>query len=294
MDGYNSKSYGNYLRKVRIKAGKTLGDIARALRVTVPCVSNVEMGKRGPFDDEQNKIISELLNISIEDLNVLSLRTLESMVAEHINSEKYPTNEDKKKQRLEFLECILTSLLGNSWREFTIQDAETFRLKQEGEELRILTRLSEIANKAFGGKSRIELNIFGDGTMECQQIHVEEVDDKYGWQKVKIRNAIPSGNIYKLTDGRMNELLNDLETQPWVDCATQTSNGAQYQIWELGTILKNITNIVNEYVDKHTDKIVSDGPTEKLIENITVELSKLGENDEKGISDGRKKRQTEK
>lgn len=272
MDGYDSKSYGKYLRKMRMLSKKTLGDIARELCVTASLVSSIERGKKPPFNDEENKIISELLGVKIEDLNELALRSMHSMITEEIGITEIPKN--KKKDRLEFLECILTSLLGDAWREFTIQDAETFRLKQEGEELRVLTRLSEIANKAFDGKSRIELNIFGDGTMECQQIHVEEVDNKYGWQKTKIKNNFPYA-IYRITDGGMNELLNDLEMLPWLDCSRQTDDGARQQIYELEAILKNITEIIDRYISQYRISAMSPDSIKKLIEDITNELNKL-------------------
>jgi transcriptional regulator with XRE-family HTH domain len=45
--------FGEALRQLRREAGKTLGDIARLLRVTTVYVSDVERGNRKPFAQER-------------------------------------------------------------------------------------------------------------------------------------------------------------------------------------------------------------------------------------------------
>jgi transcriptional regulator with XRE-family HTH domain len=53
--------FGETLRKLRRKAGKTLGDIARELRVSVVYLSDVERGNRKPFSNDRIVQIAELL-----------------------------------------------------------------------------------------------------------------------------------------------------------------------------------------------------------------------------------------
>jgi len=74
----NRKLYGEYLREERKKKRKTLGDIARALEVSVTCVSDIERAKRCPFSDTQNEIIARILQIPVEELK---LRAAESLGA---------------------------------------------------------------------------------------------------------------------------------------------------------------------------------------------------------------------
>ena len=45
--------FGDALRKARRSAGKTLGDVARLLEVSVVYVSDVERGNRRPFNNER-------------------------------------------------------------------------------------------------------------------------------------------------------------------------------------------------------------------------------------------------
>jgi len=44
-----SRQFGRLLRKTRTEAGLTMGDLARALTLTVPYISDVERGNRGPL-----------------------------------------------------------------------------------------------------------------------------------------------------------------------------------------------------------------------------------------------------
>ena len=53
--------FGDLLRKLRRKANKTLGDVARLLDVSVVYVSDVERGNRKPFGNERLIQIAELI-----------------------------------------------------------------------------------------------------------------------------------------------------------------------------------------------------------------------------------------
>jgi transcriptional regulator with XRE-family HTH domain len=52
----NTAKFGRLLRELRTKAGKTMGDLARLLKVSVSYVSDVERGARAPL--VRDKIIS--------------------------------------------------------------------------------------------------------------------------------------------------------------------------------------------------------------------------------------------
>lgn len=53
--------FGDLLRKLRRKADKTLGDVARVLGVSVVYVSDVERGNRKPFSNERIILVAKFL-----------------------------------------------------------------------------------------------------------------------------------------------------------------------------------------------------------------------------------------
>lgn len=53
--------FGDALRRTRQQAGKTLGDVARELNISVVYVSDVERGNRRPFNTERILTIARLL-----------------------------------------------------------------------------------------------------------------------------------------------------------------------------------------------------------------------------------------
>lgn len=55
-------TFGDLLRKLRRKADKNLGDVARLLGVSVVYVSDVERGNRKPFSNERILSIAQFLN----------------------------------------------------------------------------------------------------------------------------------------------------------------------------------------------------------------------------------------
>ena len=57
-----SERFGDILRRTRQNSGKTLGDVARLLGVSVVYVSDVERGNRRPFNNERILRIASFLN----------------------------------------------------------------------------------------------------------------------------------------------------------------------------------------------------------------------------------------
>ena len=56
-----AERFGDTLRRTRQQAGRTLGDVARLLDVSVVYVSDVERGNRRPFSNERILRVSRLL-----------------------------------------------------------------------------------------------------------------------------------------------------------------------------------------------------------------------------------------
>lgn len=64
--GPSSHHFGPLLREKRTQAHKTLGDVARALGCSVSFVSDVEHGRRHPFDRRQILKLADLLQMPAE------------------------------------------------------------------------------------------------------------------------------------------------------------------------------------------------------------------------------------
>jgi hypothetical protein len=152
-----------------------------------------------------------------------------------------------KDDYIDFLEGLLKSLVGDHWRDFTFEDAKSLRLSKEGEQLNVLSSLSQIANNSFNGETRIELNIFGDGTLECQQIHVSELE-KGSWKKMKIRTPIPS-SAYRITKEGMRTMLENLDNCSWFDAETQEIGAAWFEISDLKSKINDVLTILNKQLD---------------------------------------------
>ncbi len=58
-----TERFGDALRRARQNAGKTLGDVARLLEVSVVYVSDVERGNRRPFGNERILRLAKFLNV---------------------------------------------------------------------------------------------------------------------------------------------------------------------------------------------------------------------------------------
>jgi hypothetical protein len=152
-----------------------------------------------------------------------------------------------KDDYIDFLEGLLKSLVGDYWKDFTFEDAKSLRLSKEGEQLNVLSSLSQIANNSFNGETRIELNIFGDGTLECQQMHVSELE-KGGWKKMKIRTPIPS-IAYRITKEGMRTMLENLDNCSWYDAETQEIGAAWVEISDLKSKINDALTILNRQLD---------------------------------------------
>jgi hypothetical protein len=152
-----------------------------------------------------------------------------------------------KDDYIDFLEGLLKSLVGDYWKDLTFEDAKSFRLSKEGEQLNVLSSLSQIANNSFNGETRIELNIFGDGTLECQQIHVSELE-KGSWKKMKIRTPIPS-SAYRITKEGMRTMLENLDNCSWFDAETQEIGAAWFEISDLKSKINDVLTILNRQLD---------------------------------------------
>lgn len=65
--------YGQFLRAKRIadSRGLTLKDIAEVLGVSPPYASDVELGRRKPYNDEKTKILIEFLKLTDEDVELM-------------------------------------------------------------------------------------------------------------------------------------------------------------------------------------------------------------------------------
>ena len=63
------RTFGERLRALRKKAGKTLGDLAGALEVSIVYVSDVERGNRPPFRAELIEKAAQALGADAADLH---------------------------------------------------------------------------------------------------------------------------------------------------------------------------------------------------------------------------------
>ncbi|MDE0699154.1 MAG: helix-turn-helix transcriptional regulator [Acidimicrobiaceae bacterium] len=80
--------FGDALRKARQDAGKTLGDVARLLKVSVVYVSDVERGNRRPFSSE--RIIKIARFLKADPAPLISTADLEKGVIEYDISKAKP------------------------------------------------------------------------------------------------------------------------------------------------------------------------------------------------------------
>lgn len=145
------------------------------------------------------------------------------------------------KLRIEFLEKLLSALLGDNWRDLTLEDAEIYRMKKEGDQINVLSKLSKMANDEFDGRSRVEMTIFGDGTMECYQESVVDVSDKFEHQTVKVKTPLPQ-TCYRITEKGMQDMLMDLKCAEWMDATKKTAQGARAEIDWLSELVCDYAN----------------------------------------------------
>jgi transcriptional regulator with XRE-family HTH domain len=63
-----SERFGDLLRRLRRKADKTLGDVARELDISIVYLSDVERGNRKPFANERLIQLATFLKVDAEEL----------------------------------------------------------------------------------------------------------------------------------------------------------------------------------------------------------------------------------
>jgi hypothetical protein len=195
-----------------------------------------------------------------------------------------------KDDYIDFLEGLLKSLVGDYWKDLTFEDAKSLRLSKEGEQLNVLSSLSKIANDSFDGKTRIELNIFGDGTLECQQIHVSELK-KGSWKKMKIRTPIPS-SAYRITKEGMRTMLENLDNCSWFDTETQEVGAAWSEISDLKSKINDVLTILNRQLDVRVSSVIlmcvddDDRVVNKTLYTFIKELIDVLIGDDNHIVDG--------
>lgn len=65
--------YGQFLRSKRVSDGRelTLKDVAEELGVSVSFVSDVEQGRRKPYDEEKTRKLVEFLRFTEEDVALM-------------------------------------------------------------------------------------------------------------------------------------------------------------------------------------------------------------------------------
>ena len=66
------QGFGEHLRQLRKEKSKSMGDIARHIGVSVPYVSDVELGRRKPFAKVKIAQVAELLGVPAEPLIALA------------------------------------------------------------------------------------------------------------------------------------------------------------------------------------------------------------------------------
>jgi transcriptional regulator with XRE-family HTH domain len=80
--------FGDLLRKLRAKAGFSVGDLARHLGYSVVYVSDVERGRRGPFEEDKIREAASFLRV---DADPLLRAALESRGTFKLDVEGYPS-----------------------------------------------------------------------------------------------------------------------------------------------------------------------------------------------------------
>jgi transcriptional regulator with XRE-family HTH domain len=69
------ETFGEMMRNLRLKAGKTMGDMARYLSVSVTYVSDVERGTRAPLTPEKILKVADYLNVDSKPLLATAARS---------------------------------------------------------------------------------------------------------------------------------------------------------------------------------------------------------------------------
>lgn len=119
--------FGDLLRALRTQSGKSMGDLARYLEVSVPYVSDVERGHRPPLTRERLDKAATFLGVRPEILQVAAAESRGSF-------ELLVTPESSLKAR------ELGASLMRNWDDFTDDDIDQIkaaieRLKKKKDEV---------------------------------------------------------------------------------------------------------------------------------------------------------------
>lgn len=104
--------YGKVLRRLRKAAGKTMGELAAFLSLSITYVSDVELGNRTPFDKERNLRIAAFLGV---DPDLLLASAAEWNGAFELDARSV---SDKARE--------VGAMLMRDWKEFTDEELEQF------------------------------------------------------------------------------------------------------------------------------------------------------------------------
>jgi transcriptional regulator with XRE-family HTH domain len=75
-----SPAFGELLRQLRLPTGKSLGELARHLGYSVVYLSDIERGRRPPFDDSKIRETAAFLGLDPEPLLDAALHTRGEMI----------------------------------------------------------------------------------------------------------------------------------------------------------------------------------------------------------------------
>ena len=88
-------SFGEFLQKKRIEKGITLREMARILKISAPYLSDIQKGKRNPFNKDRFDELEHILLLTHEeriymyDLAGKATNTLPADIGEYIMANKY-------------------------------------------------------------------------------------------------------------------------------------------------------------------------------------------------------------
>lgn len=77
--------FGRLLRRRREEAGKTMGDLADLLQLSVPYLSDVERGRRAPFHPDRLREIARFLRTDFDELYEAALQSREAFELDAVN-----------------------------------------------------------------------------------------------------------------------------------------------------------------------------------------------------------------
>jgi transcriptional regulator with XRE-family HTH domain len=77
-----SNKYGEVFRRERRRAGKTLGDVARCLDLSIPYICDIEHGRRQPLDAARNAKLAAFFDSDLDHLLQAAAESLDHILLE--------------------------------------------------------------------------------------------------------------------------------------------------------------------------------------------------------------------